>query len=394
MSNFNKYWTARENSKNAEVFTPSFLIREMLDKIPDEIWKSPDTTFLDPCFGSGSFPKCIAEKLREFGHSDENISKRIWGIDISRKWYNRVKHFRVGEYNIKNIYCDDSLNTNILDNMKFDVVCGNPPFQPFGSSGTGNKIWPKFVEIGFKVLKEDGWISMITPNHWRLLKSERGVHREAQRLMWENNIVDVQPANKFFDVGGVVKMDYWIITKNKNIKGLEISEDLRKIMFLPENNEKMILSFFEDAEKEDNIYIRSLPQNDNRNFDSLIKKKEGDDSHPYPHISTLPQYEEGLFDWYDQKTKGFDSKKVMVFRIRSKNRRALYDGGGIGCGHQASGYLINSEEEGKKLEKFLNNSKIIKALEEEGKIGFTIPVHFFNKIPKSWVERFNKGEDL
>ena len=51
------------NLSNDEVFTPPEVANAMLDMLPQELFRNPDTTFLDPGCKSGIF-------LREFGATD------------------------------------------------------------------------------------------------------------------------------------------------------------------------------------------------------------------------------------------------------------------------------------------------------------------------------------
>ena len=48
-----------------EVFTPPKLVNEILDTLPQELFTSPDTKFLDPCCKSGVFLREIAKRLIE-----------------------------------------------------------------------------------------------------------------------------------------------------------------------------------------------------------------------------------------------------------------------------------------------------------------------------------------
>ena len=50
-----------------EVFTPPNLVNEILDTLPQELFTSPDTKFLDPCCKSGVFLREIAKRLIEIG---------------------------------------------------------------------------------------------------------------------------------------------------------------------------------------------------------------------------------------------------------------------------------------------------------------------------------------
>lgn len=48
---------------NDEVFTPPSVVNDMLDMLPQELFESPDTTFLDPVCKSGVFLREIAKRL-------------------------------------------------------------------------------------------------------------------------------------------------------------------------------------------------------------------------------------------------------------------------------------------------------------------------------------------
>ena len=74
-----------------------------------------------------------------------------------------------------------------LNDMKFDVIVGNPPFNPDISkhvnegSGSGEKIWQKFIELAFSLVKNDGHLLFVTPHNWRQGNFKtRSQHRKAQ----------------------------------------------------------------------------------------------------------------------------------------------------------------------------------------------------------------------
>lgn len=48
---------------NDEVFTPPSVVNDMLDMLPQKLFESPDTTFLDPVCKSGVFLREIAKRL-------------------------------------------------------------------------------------------------------------------------------------------------------------------------------------------------------------------------------------------------------------------------------------------------------------------------------------------
>ena len=51
------------NLSNDEVFTPPHVANAMLDLLPQELFRNPQTTFLDPCCKSGVFLREIAKRL-------------------------------------------------------------------------------------------------------------------------------------------------------------------------------------------------------------------------------------------------------------------------------------------------------------------------------------------
>jgi len=90
-----KYNTIEKVKTYGEVFTPFWLIREMLDKVPKDVWKNPHETWLDPCAGLGNFHCIVLERLL--------ISLSDWESDIEK----RYKH--IIEYKM-NLVCADSLD--------------------------------------------------------------------------------------------------------------------------------------------------------------------------------------------------------------------------------------------------------------------------------------------
>ena len=55
--------TCLANLSNDEVFTPPQVVNRMLDMLPAELFRSKETTFLDPVSKSGVFLREIAKRL-------------------------------------------------------------------------------------------------------------------------------------------------------------------------------------------------------------------------------------------------------------------------------------------------------------------------------------------
>lgn len=245
------------NLSNDEVFTPPNLVNQILDTLPSDLWKDKEAKFLDPVSKSGVFLREIARRLVE-GLADDipDLQERIdhiyqhqlYGIAITeitsllsrRSLYcsktanskysvgrvfeseqgniifNRIEHtWKDG----KCVFCNanqsaydrgDLLETHayefihsdnpgkLFNNMKFDVIIGNPPYQLGSDGGTRDiPIYNKFVDQAKKL--NPRFLSMIIPSRW--MASGLGLS-EFRRTMLEDRrirkLVDHPVASEVF----------------------------------------------------------------------------------------------------------------------------------------------------------------------------------------------------
>jgi len=180
------------------LFSIADVVNNILDALPTEMWTSATTTFLDPAIGGGQFVKEIERRLREAGHSAENIKSRVFGYDSSNLRLRATigRNRLIGTYEVKDFIESDT-------DMRFDVVVGNPPYQDGNKEGGQNKIYNLFCK---KALELGSVVAMVTPTSV-CEKSKRFSLLGLQGL----KRVDFT-ANNHFNVG--IKICSWIVDKS------------------------------------------------------------------------------------------------------------------------------------------------------------------------------------
>ena len=105
----NKYVKSKDRKdENGEVFTPSYIVDEMLELLPEGVLNNPDKTFLDPTCGNGNILVRILERRIELGLDPIKSCESLYGLELMQdnvdECINRLKELAPGSKpNIKQI---------------------------------------------------------------------------------------------------------------------------------------------------------------------------------------------------------------------------------------------------------------------------------------------------
>lgn len=242
-----------------EVFTPPKLVNEILDTLPQELFTSPNTKFLDPCCKSGVFLREIAKRLIDgltdkipdlneridhifknqlfglaiteltallsrrsvycskdascefsvthFDNPEGNIEYQrtyhLWLKDkcmmcgASKAEYDRGEELETHAYSF--IHIDEQRNSALfkrLKDMKFDVIIGNPPYQ-LSDGGNAASAKPLY-HLFVKQAKKlnPRYITMIIPARW--YSGGKGLDTFRDEMLHDNRI---RVIHDFLDAG-------------------------------------------------------------------------------------------------------------------------------------------------------------------------------------------------
>ena len=388
-----------EKNKFGEVFTPSILINEMIDKLPREVWSNPSLKWLDPANGIGNFPMIVYERLlKELPIKYTDISGTDIYTDISgkKKWIleHMIYMVEINPKNVKiskkifgenaNISCGDFLMMDVKRETgidMFDIIIGNPPWNDKkkgtqGGSRAKNSLWDKFIKKSLRILNENGYLGFINPSQWRGLGPG---YRKIMDIIKIKQLIYLhifgeKQSKIIFGVGS--RFDLFILKNTQNTKSTEIIDELgnknyiqlSEWDFLPNYGFGNIKKIITEENGINVIFSYSL-------YFAYEKGKKKDMSKiktnifKYPVVHSITK-KDGIVCWYSKEIKEdknghshFGEPKVLLNFGRHQYPVNDFEGK-YGMSQITFGIPIKSKKEGDDIIKAINTEEfkeIIKA---------------------------------
>jgi hypothetical protein len=262
------------------------LFQEIYDeRLPETLFMSETTTFADLQSAGLQSIIPLVNKLRKYGHSDENIRSRVFAFMENDLYLNYVQ--------VKN--SDLPVTFDIYKesiDMKFDVIVGNDPYQEKVGPKKTESLWNKFFFKRMSLLKESGYLSLIHPSGWRNVD---GKYKNVQEEIKSKNlkflsINSVEDGQKLFNA--TTPFD-WYVLQNNEYEGVTTIKfqdgtigqtDISNLEFIPNGNFDTVVSLVsqEDEETVEVLYSRSDYGTDKQNV-----SKVQSDEFPYPVVYSV-----------------------------------------------------------------------------------------------------------
>ena len=403
-----------EVKKHGEVMTPLFLINEMLDKLPLDMWTNPNLKWLDPCNGVGTFiaviHKRLMEGLKTYIEDDcerstyilENMlyvceiqdKNNILFLSIFDTEYDEDNNRLISMNQNMKIYSGSFLDKEFDEHMlnvwgieKFDIVLGNPPYNKPGTSNSGNTIWPKFVDKTISIISNNGFMCMVHPSLWR-----RPQHKTwnllTQFQILHLDIHDTQDGMRVFNAG--TRYDWYVLNKTPTHTtttirfedGEILDIDLRGRKFLPNKNILFIDTFVNGENLCKVIHSCS---------DYEIRKpwmnKTQTETHVYPCVNSI--LIDGSINWWysDRNDNGhFNIPKII---ISDSTGYLLNDfDGNYGLTSHSLGIVVENRSISILMEKALNSKKFKEVGDSIKWSSFWVDPRFFKYLNKDFYKQF------
>ena len=318
---------------NHHIHTPFALCKEILDKI-----KIPPVS------------KVLVMFNLEFLHV---VAKRLdFSLDDVYYYTTDKTKARLARMLVPQVIVVDDLDKGpaiiemLENNMKFDVIIGNPPYQD-SSAKSSKKLWPEFVTNSFKRLENNGYLGMITPSSWM------GGASSVFQLMKSNQCeyLFTNIAHHFPGIGSTFSA-YLIKNSSRNSitkTDIGIDIDFGSADALPRDINRNSLSIIQKFNSANHLPIKFDSFCHTQRVERVSPTQTSEFKYPNRHGASS-------IVWSNEEHPATKKQKVMFYM--SGIPKPYYDNGNFGI-TQHQGYIeVLSPYEGENLVKYLSSNLV------------------------------------
>ena len=299
----------------------------------------------------------IAPKLAEFKEHNITIVCEKYVEALGLRYFDK-------EGAINNVYTVNELLEGKLDDMQFDYIVGNPPYQTsVGDKDKQIPIWDTLVLKFFELLKENGEMSMIHPGGWRFSSPSANNNLHSIKEIYQNHKVTYAEFNDIrkgyevfgqatdFDVMNVIKCfsNEPIIIHTKTDG--KISMNIRDLNMIPTDNFDLFLKLKGKPEEEKVEIIFNSAYHTLNGGERCRVRKNRNDIFKYPVIDRIPMNSGVKYYYSNTRNNGhFNISKLILARAASSTILDL--NGDYGMTQFAAG-IVDTPENLVKIQKVL-----------------------------------------
>ena len=359
-------FTKKAKDERGEVFTPMTLVNEMLDTLPEEVWKNPNLKWLDPAAGMGNFPVAVYMRLMEGlrnvkGYEDEEKRRK----HILENMLYMVELDKTNVFMMRKIFCGKIYKLNIFEgsfldyknNIIFDIIVGNPPYQNTDDDGKRrallNNLWSVFIDRSFNnLLKDNGYLLFITPYSWMTPGFK---HKD---IFYNNYIIhlNIKECEKHFKGVGS-SFSYYLIKKTSNKK-----------------NTKVICLYNKNIYECDDMYI-----NNDIKFLPILLSKDS--------LSIIDKFYNNKLEKISFESSGYLHTHIKKSLIDNCNKKFIYPIRHTTKNNNLCSSIKHPLADKKKI--LMNKPSELEPIFDNGKLGFTQNQIYYLTNNKKYVDVLN-----
>jgi len=387
-------------ASNYEVFTPLYLVKNMLDKLSSSVWLNPNLKFLDSACKSGIFLSEIIIRLM--------VGLKWWEPDENKRYNHIIKNMVYGYaytkigciLTRKLIYSDSSFVGNIKEllfiddndsDMKFDVIVGNPPYNAPRDVHNGSVIWDLFIKESINRLKSGGFLCFVHPSGWRKIQSDLWDIITKNRIHYLE-IHSLKDGQKTFKK--LTRYDWYILEKDGadgetvilDELGILQKINLKHWKWFPNSSIDILNRLVASKEDEKCSIIHSNNYRTDKPWISLEKTKK------FKHPVTLNVKDGNYTFCYSSRRIDHFGEPKVICNCNGYNLYPINDfDGNFGMNKFCFGIKISSHEEGELIIKAIKNPKFKKFVESMTCSGYHVDYKVFQLLKKVfWKEFLNE----